>query len=195
MTRPTRMRDTTQRRQPAAPGIRRRTRAITTGALILALVAGGTTAASAAEVTNAPGVVRQSATYKVVNIHRSYHVKGTQEIGRCGTGTNHTTCSIHRTRSATRTIQTSFGLSRGTIAAGLDITSARSVQVGTTCSHRINANQVLVGYPMGTKYRYRIKKVVRTFSGISTHKHTSYSSYRTAFSPSSASLYCIVKHK
>jgi hypothetical protein len=161
----------------------------------LALIAGGSTTAYAAEDVNAPTVVSQSTTYHVVNISRTYHVRGSQEIGRCGTATNGMTCSITRTRSATRTIQSSFGLTRGTVAAGLSITAATSVQVSVSCSHKINANQVLVGYPIGTKYRYRIQKHVRTFTGISTSIHNSYSRYLTAFSPGSASIYCAVKSR
>ncbi|KHK96346.1 hypothetical protein LK09_15240 [Microbacterium mangrovi] len=195
MTRSTTMRSIMRRLRLRGGGDRTRARLIAAGALSLALVAGGTTTASAAGDVSPERVVRQSTTYKVVNISRSYHVRGTQEIGRCGVGSNGTTCSITKTRGATRSIQSSFGLTRGAVAAGLSITSAASVQVSVGCSRKINRNQVLVAYPIGTKYRYRIRKTVSTFTGIRTSKHTSYSRYLTAFSPGGASIYCVVKSR
>jgi hypothetical protein len=142
----------------------------------------------------APQVVRQSTTYKVVNITRTYNSYGTQELARCD-GSNGTHCSIGKSKTAARTIQTSFGLTRATVAGGLSITSAASVEVTVSCSHTVTSKQVYVAYPIGTKYTYRIQKVVSTFNGISTSKNTTYSSYLTAFSPGSASIHCVLKSK
>ncbi len=172
----------------------RRARLIAPAVLAVAMVAAGATSASAAERSITPQVVRQSTTYKVVNITRAYNQYGTQELARCD-GSSGTICSIGKAKSAVRTIQTSFGLTRGTVAAGLSITAASSATVTVSCTHTITSKQVYIAYPIGTKYTYRIQKVVSTFNGISTSKNTTYSSYLTAFSPGGASIHCVLKSK
>lgn len=151
-------------------------------------------AASGTTARIAPAVVRQSTTYKVVNISRKYNTYGTQEIARCD-GSNGSTCVITKTKGATRTIGLTFGLSRGFVAAGLNITTASSESVSVGCSHTVTPQQWYIAYPVGTTYRYRIQKVVSTFNGISTTKNTTYSGYLVAFSPGSASIHCVLKAK
>jgi hypothetical protein len=126
--------------------------------------------------------------YFVTNVTRTPNwVDTSRELTRCMAGTSGTQCQLTRTYSATRSIDTSLGVSRSFVAAGLNIGSSTSVSTSVSCSKTINAGHAFVAYAIGTRYSYRIQKVVSPRGGIT------YSGWLTAFNPSPTSTYCVVK--
>lgn len=111
------------------------------------------------------------------------------EVGRCVAGSSKMNCSISRGKSATRSIQVDFGLTRGKVAGQLGISSSHSVTVEVGCSRTIKKGQALVAYSVGRQFRYRIESGV---ASVVPSKKT-YSKWLSAFDPDKNGLYCVVQ--
>jgi len=113
-----------------------------------------------------------------------------KEIARCAAVTPGLTCTIHKTASATRTIQLDLGLSRAAVAAHLQISSAATQSVSVQCtSGKLKAGQVLVAYSVGTRYTYKIE---RHMTSPPYDYVIGTSSLLSAFDPSPAGISCRV---
>lgn len=149
-----------------------------------ALVAGIAVPASADSAVQT-WVINKSKASSVINY--------SQTMATCRVGSNGSTCTISRGKSATRTITATLGMSRAGVASSLGISSASAVTVSTSCtSPKMRAGQTWSAYPVGDRWSYRIHKRTSRFSnqGRPLSETNEYSGYLSAFNPYSASIYC-----
>lgn len=122
-------------------------------------------------------------TYKVTEISRSGGMVNMNNMLAQCSGTPGFVCVIERSISATREISLSLGVSRGTVAGALNISSATTRTVAVSCKATITSNRpVLKAYPMGTQIFY---KVTRNQNGDKKTSGT-----LMAFVPDGASTFC-----
>lgn len=112
------------------------------------------------------------------------------EIARCKVTSPTLGCSISQGATATRRIDAGFGLSRGAVAANLNIGQDKSKSVSVSCSAlKLKKGKSLVAYPMGTRYKYKIEKHITT----PIDYKDSTSGWKYAFNPSSSKVSCKIK--
>lgn len=120
----------------------------------------------------------------------SKYVDRSREIARCSVATAGLSCSINKTSSATRTIDLALGISRASVASTLGISESNTVSVSVTCSSgALKKGQSLVANSMGTRYKYKVSKMVAR-SGVILSSETS--GWLYAFNPSSSGISCRV---
>lgn len=133
-------------------------------------------------------------TYALDDKTTAYHTTDTsQEIGSCHAASK-VTCTISKTTSAARTIQTQFGLTYGAAAALLNISSDSSVSTEVSCSATVPAGHALYAYPWGTRYTYVVHHHRYYTEGDSNHYGITdeYSGTKVAFSPGANDVTCKV---
>lgn len=82
----------------------------------------------------------------------------------------------------------STGVTRQFVAAELNISASWTVGYSTTCtSPKLNRGESWSAYPVGDRYRYRIK--TQKVTGWTVYSPT-YSTYRYAFDPRRNDIYC-----
>ncbi|MGW8565566.1 hypothetical protein [Isoptericola sp. NPDC055881] len=126
----------------------------------------------------------------VVNKRRisKYYTDRSRQIGRCTIRTSGATCSISKGKTATRTIQTTYGLSRYSVASSLGISSAKSVTTQAACtSPKMKKGKSWVGWAQGSRYRYKIQSKSRV-AGFTIFGNKS--GWLYAFNPNPAYITC-----
>jgi len=152
---------------------------------LVAMIAVGMVSAIASVLGTVATAAPASAitTYKVTEISRSAGMVNMNNMLAQCSGTPGFVCVIERSLSATREISLSLGVSRGTVAGALNISSATTRTVAVSCKATITSSRpVLKAYPMGTQIFY---KVTRTQNGAKKTSGT-----LMAFVPSGASTFC-----
>lgn len=129
-------------------------------------------------------------TYAVVNkslVNKRY-TNWNQTIGGCR-GPKGATCTASVQQSATVSVQTAYGISRGAVTASLAITSDTSVSYNTSeTSPVFPKNGAFFGCsPIGKYYQYKIKKTTK-YTYYPTKTETS--GWRHAFVPSKNLIDC-----
>lgn len=149
-------------------------RTVATMASAVAVVLGGVAVAAPAAAWT---------TYEVTEISRSSGIVNMNDMIASCSGTPGTVCRIQRSVTAERRIDLTLGVSRGVVAAELNISKASSRTVSVSCSATITSNRPeLRAYPLGTQIFY---KVTRNQNGTRTASGT-----KMAFVPSSSSTFC-----
>ncbi|MFD6179550.1 MULTISPECIES: hypothetical protein [unclassified Isoptericola] len=109
-----------------------------------------TTAASAQDYRFVVSVVNKSVTREVT----SYG----QVLATCGTPSRAVTCKINKTRSATRTIGVSSGVSTTFVAGKLGISSSKTVSIAISCSRKTTAKYpYLKAYVVNDVWSYTVR--------------------------------------
>jgi hypothetical protein len=126
-------------------------------------------------------------TYTVIDkSYVSNYVNKSSLIARCYAVGG--TCSISKGREASVSIGLSLGATRSEVAAGLSITASSSVSLTIGCtSPTLKSGESWSAYPIGRKYKYKVKAVNAGPGGPPT---TTTSGYLSAFSPYSNQIYC-----
>lgn len=84
-----------------------------------------------------------------------------RQISRCTVYTTGGTCSISKGKSATRTIQTSLGITRNAVASSLSISAASTVSLTASCNSPVlKSGQSWVAWAQGTRYKYKVQTKV-----------------------------------
>lgn len=122
-------------------------------------------------VLAASSVKLSSTAYRVLN-------STPYALASCGAGAGGT-CSINTTASATRTIETSLGVTRATVAASIGISSASTVSLGVSCNSPVfsNSGQRYTAFPAGTMYYYTISSGGQTSGILSAFNPTGIACY------------------
>lgn len=82
-----------------------------------------------------------------------------QTLGSCKAASQNVTCTISKSTSSTRTVQVGMSLKRGDVTGSLGISSGTTVGVSVSCtSPKMNVGQVFKAWPLGSKYKYRIRR-------------------------------------
>lgn len=102
------------------------------------------------------------------------------------------TCTITKGKTATRSFGVALKIPIKTVAAELGISQQTSVTLTTGCSARIKSGQTLYAYPVGTRYKYKVKKVTKG-SIMQYYNGTTISSWQYTFNPYKNDIACIVK--
>ena len=99
-------------------------------------------------------------TYKMIDHSKKTDVTDfSHRLGVCKAESNGTKCNISKGKTSTRSIDTSFGLSKGWVAGKLNISSSSSVTVTVGCSTvTLKKGQKLEAFPVGSKHKYKIRK-------------------------------------
>ncbi|WP_284754341.1 hypothetical protein [Curtobacterium sp. ME-Dv--P-122a] len=165
--------------------------ALVAAATISLLLASGT----AAEATQ-PREPRAAWGYynKVVNKSKKSHHTGSQILASCGSRTSSMNCGLTKGRAATRTIGLEFGATRKWAAGKLNFSASRTQSVSVTCSRqRVPKGRMLVAYPVGNRYKYKIEKHM---TGAGKDYVTGRSGWLYAFNPGSARVTCdIIRYR
>ena len=132
--------------------------------------------------------------YQVINVTKGRaHAVGPKVFASCKVWTTGGICQISKGRSASRDIALSLGVSRGTVAAALNVASGSSVSVNVSCqSPPLKAGQTWKAKAMGRYYHYNVRKQlgaqgrtgVRGWSTIATSPRL------TAFNPAASEVAC-----
>lgn len=153
------------------------------------------TAVTGGAVDGRVGAGRQAAYPQVLtsvvnkSIVNGYWTNMGQVIGSCKVGTSGSKCTISSGKSATRTVDLAFGISRGAVTGSLGIKNGSTVSVSTSCSSPpLAAGRVYRAYPIGQKWQYKVKKITHLGVGLT---QTQTSGLLTAFNPSSTHIYCV----
>jgi hypothetical protein len=132
--------------------------------------------------------------YQVASISKgAAHTVGPKVFATCKILTTGGVCTISRGRSASREIALSLGVSRGTVASGLSISSAKSVSVAVSCaSPPLRAGQSWKAKAMGRYYHYNVRKQqgIQGRTGILGWRTVATSARLTAFNPASNEIAC-----
>lgn len=97
-------------------------------------------------------------------------------------------CGLTKGSSATRSIGLEFGATRSWAAGKLNLGSSATQSVSVTCSKQnVPAGKMLVAYPVGTRYKYKIERHMT--SGAYDYV-TGTSGWLYAFDPGSARVTC-----
>ncbi|GAA3526128.1 hypothetical protein AFL01nite_05330 [Aeromicrobium flavum] len=108
-------------------------------------------------------------------------------LGVCSAGSDGVKCSITSGRTATRTIATSFGLSNDWVAGELNISSSSSQSVSVGCNTvTLKKGQKLEAYPLGSRHKYRIKKI----SWWPSRSETTLSGWKYTYNPYKTGIHC-----
>jgi hypothetical protein len=130
--------------------------------------------------------------YRVVNVSSSRNQLG-GVIGSCNIRSSGGTCQISRGKTASRDIQLSLGASRGSVAAGLNISAGTSVATTVSCSSPpMSAGQTWKARAVGTRYYYNVNKQkgVQGRTGIIGWNTVATSGRLTALNPYGSSISC-----
>lgn len=123
----------------------------------------------------------------VSQVERIYKYKTTnwgQILAGCTVYRKGATCTIVRTKTATRTIEAGFGLSRAAVAAQLGISASDSQSTAIHCaSPPLSQGQTWRAYPNGYKHSYKIKRTTMLYG-------TTYSKTLFAFDPIPNEITC-----
>lgn len=121
------------------------------------------------EISGDPVIGGTTQRKKVVNkktVSSNYINKG-EQLASCTALTSGVTCSITKARQATRTIQTTFGITRDAVASSLSISSADSVTVSIQCSSPVmKKGQTFKAWPSGKRFSYQIKQETLTMPSM-----------------------------
>ncbi|MFD2841110.1 hypothetical protein ACFSYH_11115 [Populibacterium corticicola] len=114
-------------------------------------------AAPAAALSCKPTVPRGTCTVsEVKRISTKTNQKGRQ-LGSCRVTTANSTCTVSLSTSATRTVQSDFGLSADWVSGKLGITASKTSTISTSCtSPKLKAGQTYSAWVNETVYTYRI---------------------------------------
>lgn len=130
---------------------------IAAGALGL-LVAASAFAPTAAAAENAPSDVYR---FEVSVVNKSVNRGVTnygQVLATCATPSRTVACEISETKSATRTIGVSAGISRAFVAGKLGISSSRTVSLRISCERKTtNAYPYLKAYVVNDIWSYTVR--------------------------------------
>ncbi|MFC8597472.1 hypothetical protein [Isoptericola sp. NPDC057191] len=185
-------------------------RALTAAVVALGMVGAGASAALAAPVHEGPSarvvaVVSAGApvhtwfptipvtTKSVVNKKRiaKYYTDRSKQIGRCTITTRGGRCTISRGKTATRTIETSFGVSRKSVAASLGFSSSTSVTMQQACtSPSMKKGKTWKAWAQGSRYHYKVQPKTRVAGFTISGKK---SKWLYAFDPNPNDITCGLK--
>ena len=102
------------------------------------------------------------------------------------------TCSRTVYVEATTSVQTSLGITQGAVGGSLGISAGYTYGDSITCSSA-NTHQYVYAYPVGNRYRYKIKKIATTTYSIGGQtSSTRTSGWKYAFEPTA--LECVGKN-
>jgi hypothetical protein len=160
--------------------------------LVLALsvgIGGSIAAATAAHADDTQHTQQLWEATTVTNKLRiSTSARSAKPIGVCSIGRDGGTCTVSRGKSADRTINLSLGLTRGVAAAGLGISSAKSISTTVSCtSPGMKKGSLWRAWAVGDYWKYKAKKV--TYADAVLVKAQS-SGYLYAFNPSPTRIHC-----
>jgi hypothetical protein len=161
------------------------------GAIVTVALVSAPLSASASEAKPEPEVIRSAqvwTSYHVVNHTKTSNVVGTQIIGDCTVARNGGTCTITSGKTATRTIQLAFNVTRSAVASSLQISSSTSATISVACtSPPMNAGESWRAKPKGTKHFYKVREQTWAEDVVIASRT---SAQLTAFNPSATSIYC-----
>lgn len=169
-------------------------------ALLLSLLAAPVQAQTSAPQRPAPTYYNTK--YSMLNHTKvTDYVNTSQRLGSCENPGR--TCTITVGRSSTRTFGLSLGVSKGFVAGSLNISTATTVSVSTSCSAKTPKGYYLNAYPRGSRHQYKIKRVVTAVYSpyrASTHRAsttagTTVSGYLHTFNPYKNAISCRLVHK
>ncbi len=134
-------------------------------------------------------------TYSVINktLVSSSYTDTSQRLSSCrATGG---TCTATASISATRTVGLSLGVSRKKVTASLNISNATTVGYSTSCSSpTLKSGQIWTMHPVGSRYRYQVKKSkVRYQNGLITTYPSETSGWLYAFNPRANDIDCRIR--